>query len=213
VGGDVDDDDDDLFWAASCAGCLGDGDNLRILASLSEFNSAGGANVDFPFTVRWKEGEEGARECATMAAIAGWGVEACHMDCPSPCRSLGVEPRPRSESFRKLNDSCIDSGTGKLEGEGDSEEFFVYGWNVVEWLLIDATEFLIGPANDTWPVAIAVCAFFKNGEREGREGITRGELDVEVGELLPTLNNAALACPGEEIKPSPERWSPEGLVS
>ena len=135
------------------------------------------------------------------------------MDCALLCRSLGVEPRSRSVSFRKLSDSCIDSGTGKLEGEGDSEEFFAYGWNVVEWLLIDATEFLIGP---TWLVAIVVCpatAFFKNGEREGREGMTRGELDVEVGELLPTLNNAVLACPGEEIKPSPERWSPEGLVS
>jgi hypothetical protein len=76
----------------------------------------------------------------------------------------------------------------------------------------------MGPVNEglgACPEFIVICPateFFRKGEK-GSEGMTRGEFDAEVGEPwpLPTLNN--VACPGDDNKPSPESWSPEGLVS
>lgn len=54
---------------------------------------------------------------------------------------------------------------------------------------VDPTVFRIGPVNEglgACPVVIVICpatAFFKKGEREeGKEGMTSGELDGDVGE-------------------------------
>ena len=79
-----------------------------------------------------------------------------------------------------------------------------YGWkSAVPGL------FRIAPTVDVTPApeVMVICpaeACFKNGERDGSEGITNGWFE---GELLARGNMEEPNCPGEGKRPSPERWS------
>ena len=76
---------------------------------------------------------------------------------------------------------------------------------------------LIGPVGDglgVCPAAMVVCpatAGFKNGEREGNDGITSGEFSADdVGPWAPMPKTV---WPGEDSTPRLERWSLEEFES